>query len=370
MIARRLAGAVIVLALAAAAGCSRNDAAPKPAPAAVPVVTAIAEMKPAPLTVAAVGNVAPYRSVAVKSRIDGQIVAVHFHDGDEVRDGQLLFELDSRALQAQVAQLEASVARNEALVDNANSQEQRYRDLKKQGFISAEAYTQAQTSAQAAQAALREQQAALKNARIELGYTRIRSPLSGRAGRVLIQNGNVVKANDTTPLVVINQLEPAYIDFSVPESLLGKVRDAVARGKLAALARAPGGGTELAKGDVTFVDNAVDEQTGTIRLRATFSNRDHALWPGQYVEVDIVFDPNATALVIPAAAVQNGPDGQYVWIVNASSRAELRPVKIERTQNGQAIVAGGLKAGDTVVVSGQVRLVPDTAVEAKPAPPA
>lgn len=362
-------------ALAAAAfalsvtGCSPNDAAQesgksKAAPG-VPVVTAQVVRKPMPLKLQAIGNVEAYTSVAVKSRMDGQIIAVRFQDGQDVRAGQLLFELDPRALEAQVKQLEANVVRDKVIVANDQAKERRYNDLLDKGFISADAYNQIKTDLDAAQANVEANQAALEAARVQLSYTRISAPIGGRAGKIMIQLGNVVKASDTVALVTINAVVPIYVSFAVPEQYLPEIRRFMAKAPLAVHASPAGDASTQTNGQLTFIDNAVDAQTGTIRLRATFPNKDHVLWPGQFASVTLTLSEQPDAVVIPSQALQNGPKGQYVYVIQPDQSAEMRSVTVDRTDGLEVVIASGLQAGETVVTSGQIRLTPGAKVAPK-----
>jgi len=369
MIPVSLARAGLVLALSICAGCSEKDATQaggKPrAASAVPVTTAPVVRKTMPVKLQAIGNVEASTTVAVKSRMDGQINAVHLSDGHDVAQGQLLFELDARALEAQVRQMQAAVQRDRALVANQEAKEKRYAELLQQGFISPDAYNQIRTDLDAARATAAADEAALESARVQLSYTRIVSPISGRAGKVMIQLGNVVKANDTTPLVTINAVTPIYVSFAVPEQHLPTIRAFLAKGPLSVRA-VPAGDTHAeSEGNLTFIDNAVDQQTGTIRLRATFANRDNRLWPGQFANVTLTLDRQDNALVIPADALQNGPKGPFVYVVTADSSAEMRSVKVDRTDGPDAVIADGLRDGETVVTSGQIRLTPGAKVQPK-----
>jgi membrane fusion protein, multidrug efflux system len=363
---RSWALAILTLAiLSAACTDSKSAADKKAAPPAAPVTVTKAQRLTVPLTVTTIGNVEPIESVAVKSRIDGQIVAVHVRDGEEVRKGQLLFELDARYLEAQLKQLEAQEARDRALLANAKSLEQRYNDLESKGFVSQEALTQARTGREAAEATVAADRAAVDTARVQLSYARISAQIGGRAGRINFQVGNNVKANDTQPLLVINQVAPIYVSFAVPERYLHLIRGAGADRQLPVVARQEGAGAPPVSGRLTFIDNSVDLQTGTIRLRATFANADRQLWPGQFVTTTLTLKEQAEALVVPSQAIQNGPNGPYVYVVKADQTAELRPVAVERTEGGSAVLAKGVEAGELVVISGQLRVTPGGKVAAK-----
>jgi multidrug efflux system membrane fusion protein len=359
--------AILAIALA---GCSRSDApaSQKAEAPGVPVTTAAAVAKTMPVRVRAVGNVEPYVTVAVKARVDGQITAVHFREGDEVRQGQDLFEIDSRPFQAALHQAQAALVRDRALLANARTTEGRNKDLLAQKFITQEIYDQARTNAETAAAAVQSDEAASENARLQLEYCRIRSPITGYAGKIMIQQGNLVKANDANPLVVLNQVVPVLASFAVPEQYLDEIRARQRQGALAAEAVSNDASAKPVTGEVSFVDNAADVSTGTIRLRARFANRDKSLWPGQFVNVTLTLREQAGAIVVPASTIQNGPDGQYVFRVKPDQTVEQVPVKVDRTDGDETVVAQGLAAGDRVVTTGQLRLTKGAKIaDAEPA---
>jgi multidrug efflux system membrane fusion protein len=351
-------GAVLLAALATPSCNDSKSADKKAGPPPAPVTVTTVERATVPVSITAIGNVEPIQTVAIKSRIDGEIVAVHVRDGQDVAKGQLLLELDDRYLQAQLKQLEAAEARDRALLANAQSLEERYKDLLAKGFISQEAYTQAKTSRDAAEATVAASHAAVETARVQLSYTKVRSPISGRTGKVILPVGNNVKANDAAALVVINQLAPIQVGFAVPDRYLNDIRTFSAKGALPVRATPQGAQGVEAVGRLTFIDNAVDPQTGTIRLGATFANTDRQLWPGQFVAAKMTLQEQPNVVVVPSLAIQNGPKGQYVYVVKADSTVELREVVVERTEGEQAVVAKGLEAGETVVTTGQLRVVP------------
>lgn len=358
-----LVGFCLVTALLA--GCSGGQAdAPRQAAAApgVPVTVATVESKTMPLRLQAVGNGEAYGTVAIKALVDGQIDKALFTEGQDVRAGAVLFQLDPRPLRAQLAQAEAKLAGDQAQLRNAQAKDRRYQDLLARKFVSAEFYAQVRTDLDAAEANLQADQAAVDNARVQLEYTTIRAPLAGRTGKILLQPGNLVKANDTNALVVINQITPIYVSFAVPEQHLDAIRRALAQGPLAVSAAPPQGEGAAATGRLAFIDNAVDTSTGTIRLRAVFDNGDKALWPGEFLNVTLTLREQADALVVPTAAVQSGPRGQYVFVVPEDLKVALREVTVDRIEGDEIVIARGLAAGDRVVVSGQLRLVPGTAV--------
>ncbi len=364
----RHAVSIIALSASLLGGCSDDQAsaagAGKTANAgqqSVPVVVVDVQRKTVPISVEGIGNVEAIASVAVKSRIDGQIVKVAFKDGDDVRPGQLLFEIDRRPALAQLRQAEAKLASDQALLARARAQDERYQDLLAQRFISADGYLQYKTSLDSALATVEADRAAVDAARLQLEYCSIRAPIVGRAGRIMIQQGNLVKAHDVNPRVVINQLAPIFVNFALPEQYLTQLRSAGAAVVNVIAADARGQPLQVS-GTLAFVDNAVDPASGTVRLRAIVANRDAGLWPGQFVRAVLALGEQADALVVPADAVQTGPKGSYVFVVDGDGKAQLRDVTIERTAGTEAVVGSGLATGERVVVDGQSRLLPGSPV--------
>ncbi len=341
-----------------------SRAQPQKAPPAVPVTTAPVTLKTVPMRVYAIGNVESYTTVTVKARVDGQIVSVHFKEGDEVRQGAVLFEIDPRPFAAALRQAQANLLKDRALLDRANDQEKRYKDLLAKNFISSDAYEQVRTNAETAKATVAADEAAIESAKLSLDYCTIRSPITGYAGRIQIQQGNLVKANDVNPLVTINQVVPISVSFSVPEQNLNEIRRYQADGELKVEVRPAGAARPPIIGKLSFIDNAADTTTGTIRLKAEFANTDKTLWPGQFVNVVLTLHEQKDALVTPAAALQNGPNGQYVFVVKPDQTVELRDVKVTRTEGDDAVLASGLSPGETVVTVGQLRLAPGMRVAA------
>src|SRR5712691_6375872 len=331
-------------------------------PPAIPVSVAQVAQEVVPFRLQAIGNVEAYSTVAVKARVDGQIVEVGFKEGEEARKGQVLFKIDPRPFEAALRQAEANALRDAAA---------RYQELLDKNFVSKEAYAQILTFALIAEATAKASQAALDNANLNLEYCNIRAPIEGYAGKIQIQMGNLVRANDVNSLVVINQVRPIYVNFSVPEQRLAEVREHMASRHLAVQALAPGSDHAAASGTLIFVDNAVDPSTGTIRMRARFPNKENLLWPGQFVNVSVRLFEQADAIIIPSKAVQTGPEGQYVYVVGEDMVADVRKITVERIDGERAIVASGLAKGEQVVTQGQLRLGPKTRVQiGKPAPEA
>lgn len=340
--------------------CSRDQAPHVPPPAPVTVVKA--ETRDMPLLASAIGSVEPINSVAVKSLIDGQILESLVKDGDDVRENQLLFRIDPRPAEAALKQAQAAQAKDEATLAQARSQVKRNEAIAAKGYISADQMEQFRTNMDAAAASVKVDQANVAAAKVTLGYTEIHSPLAGRIGRILIQPGNLVKANDTNPLVVINQIEPIYVSFALPGVELGPVLVAQRAAPLAVEATVAGVANPV-EGKVAFVDNAVDTTTGTVKLRAEFGNPEHLLWPGQLVSVSLTLGHDRNAIVLPDRAVQNGPDGTYVFVVKPDQHAEQRKVTVKRMVDNQAVIASGLAAGETVVLDGQSRVENGAAVK-------
>jgi multidrug efflux system membrane fusion protein len=252
------------------------------------------------------------------------------------------------------------MARDEAQARNASAQAARYADLVKKDFVTREEYDRVTAAAASARATVAADRAVVENARVQLSYTEIRSPMNGRTGSLMVHAGNLVRANDTTPLVVINQISPIRVTFSVPQENLG----AIGAGRsLSVKATAPQG--REAQGTLSFIDNAVNQSTGTVTLKATFANSDRALWPGQFVNVSVALSNRAGAFVIPTRAVQSGQRGTYVYVVKSDQQVEMRPIKVERDIAQETIVASGLTAGETVVTDGQLRLTPKSKVSVK-----
>jgi membrane fusion protein, multidrug efflux system len=323
----------------------------------VPVVVAKAVEKTMPVQLEAIGNVLPYATVLVRSRVGGELVGVHFQEGEEVNAGDLLFTIDPRPYEAQVRQAEANLARNRALLQAARKQADRYGAVVKKGYVSEDQHDQIASNAAALEASVRAGEAALDTARLDLKYCSIRAPVSGVTGQLKVNRGNLVKASDNdNPLVVINQIRPIYVVFSVPERNLPELRRHLAARKMEAAITVPGEEQHLVQGELKFLDNSVDQTTGTILLRATFENYQRSLWPGQFVNVVVTLANQEGVVVIPSQAVQTGQKGQYVYILGADSVAEYRPVVISRAVAGETVITQGVSAGDLVITDGQLRL--------------
>jgi len=338
----------------------------------VPVTVGAVVQKTVPVVVKTIGNVEAYTSVSVKARVSGELQRVHFDEGQEVKEGDLLFTIDPRPYEAVLKEAQAKLARDRALLKKAQDDARRYGRLIKDDLISREQYDQIMANAQALAATVQADAAAVEHARLQVGYCFIHAPVSGRTGSILINQGNLIKAEDEkNPIVVIHQIQPIYVSFSVPEKYFPAIKAAKDLGNLPVAAIIAGDEPHPLQGMLTFIDNQVDPTTGTVRLKGTFKNSEKRLWPGQFVEVSLELASQPHALVIPAQAVQTGQGEQYVYVVKPDQTVDYRTVKVERVMDGEAVVQKGLAAGEQVVTDGQLRLVPGARVEikAEPRPP-
>ena len=354
-----LHSAFVVLLLAACSGAKQ-----KPPEERIPVTVAVAQQKDIPLQIRAIGSVQPLATVAVRALVGGQLMNVWFREGDDVARGQRLFTIDPRPYQAALAQAQANLARDEAELRNSQSQAARYGDLVKKDYVTKEEYDKMIAGAEGARAVVAADRAAVETARLQLSYCDLRSPMAGRTGSLMVHPGNIVHANDTNPLVIINQINPVYVQFAIPEAQLGELR---ARGmsNVPVTVMPQGGGAAIATGRLSFIDNNVDVTTGTITLKALFDNASRALWPGQYVTVAVTLQDRPNSVVVPSQAVQVGQRGQYVYVVKEDRSVEMRPVKVGEAVNQQSIIESGVAPGETVVTDGQLRLTPKSKVDVK-----
>lgn len=372
----------------------------------VPVLVAVAEQADVPVELRALGSVESIQSSPIRPQITGTVTEVAFREGEMVRAGQVLFRLDRRPLEATLRQFQANLARDEAQVrsaeaqaqstaaqvrnaeaqlKNAESQARRYEDLVAKDLVAREQYDQRATNLAAAHAALDAARAAalasraaldvgraaadatkatIENAKLQLDYTVITAPVSGQAGSLLADRGDLVKANDAT-LVVVNQIQPMLVRFTVPEARLPEVQRYRAAGTLKVRVTPAGAGAQPREGRLVFLDNAVDKTTGTIALKAEFDNADHALWPGQFIDVSLVLTTLEKVVVVPSQAVQTGQQGDYVWVVDTAGAAAVRPVTPGAALAGRTVIEKGIAVGETVVIDGQLRLTPGATVVRK-----
>lgn len=303
-----------------------------------------------------VGNVKASASVSVVARVTGEIVKVHFTEGQDVQEGQTLISLDDRPFVAQLREKEALLAKSRAQLVKARDDMRRYAELVKNGYVSREAYEAAATEAAALKGTVQSDAAAVDSAALQVSYCTLTAPISGRVGSLSVDRGNMVRENAETPLLTIHTITPCYVTFSVPEHNLSTIFERLAEGPVEVSATPQGGEPE--KGALTLVENEVDTRTGTIRLRATFANENRRLWPGQFVNVRLPLGTEKNALVLPAIAVQSGRDGTYVYRIGADNKAEPVPVRVLFEFDGRCAVDAKLEAGDRIVVDGMIRLAP------------
>jgi len=378
-ISRLVFGVVLSAAMAAGSACSRGEAeAQRPAApgggrggggnAPVPVTIAQVVQKSMPITIQGIGTVIAASTVAVHAQITGELTSVQFKEGDDVTEGQVLITLDKRPLEAALAQARAQYDKDKAQADNARAQAARYQDLLQRGIATREQVDQMKTQAAALDATVASDQATIENAKVQLEYATITAPMTGRTGLLQVHPGNLVRANDTQPIVTINKITPVYVSFSIPEAQLPALKRYMAQsGTLPVTAIPPTDSGKPSAGRVNFIDNAVDSTTGTIKVKGTFPNDDRRLWPGQFVNVTVTLTQDPGAIVVPSAAVQNSQSGQYVYVVKPDKTTEMRTVKVARLAGDDTVIESGVKGGETVVTDGFLRLVPGSRVSIKSA---
>ncbi len=359
---RPLRFTVAVASVAALLACGTKAAPPAPP---VPVTVAPAEQRTVPLVLQANGTVEPMQTVAIQPQVGGIIRRILFKEGDDVKEGQPLFEIDPRSYRATFNQAQAVLARDRAQLANADQDVTRYQTLVAKDYVTAQQFEQVKTTAAALQATLASDQAAAEQAHLNLQYATIRSPISGRAGSLQVRAGNLAKVGSPTPLVTINQIHPILVRFAVPAASLTRIRQ-YASGTLPVSAHPASSPGTVSTGTLSFVDNAVDTTTGTILLKGAFENKDSALWPGEFVTASLQLFLQQNAIVVPTQAVVEGQQGTFVFVINADTTATQRTVTVDRTAGDLTIVSQGIKAGDRVVTDGQLRLNTGTKVEIKP----
>ena len=324
----------------------------------VPVLVAKAIRKTVAEQLHAIGRVEAYSTVQVKAQINGQVMQVHFKEGQDVGKGDLLFTIDPRPFQAALNQAEADLNRDKAQKIQLGNDFSRYETLLKEGVGSRQQYDEAKSKYEAIAATVAADEANVQTARLNLEYTSITSPIDGRTGNLILHEGNLVKANADTAMVVINQVRPVYVDFALPEQNLATVRSSMSAHPLGVDVVAPGDKKTIVRGKLSFVDNTVDPTTGTIQLKGLFDNQDKELWPGQFVDTYLTLSERPNAVLVPSQAVQTGADGSYVFVVGPKMKADMRRVAVGDTIEGDTVIESGLKSGETVVTDGQLRLIP------------
>jgi multidrug efflux system membrane fusion protein len=353
-----------VLAVLFLTACTPEKEKPKAKPV-MPVKVAIAERKTVPVQIRVIGNVEAYNTVSIKAQVNGMLEKVLFSEGQDVKKGQLLFTIDKRPFVASLNQARAAMARDIAQEKYAREQARRYGDLLKDGIVTQDQYDQLRSNADALAESVKADRAAVDNAAVQLSYCSIRSPIDGRTGNLAVQPGNLVKANDVPVLVTINQVNPIYVTFSVPEKNLAEIKKYMAAGNLKVEARVPNENGPAEEGELSFLDNAVDMTTGTIKIKGTFANSRRRLWPGQFVNVALTLTTIPDAVVVPTQAIQTGQEGQYLFVVKPDHTVESRQVSMGEALDGETVVLKGVNPGETVVTDGQLNLGPGSRVEIK-----
>ena len=367
----RTVGAIVMLGLASAGGIALylardSAAATRPAPTVlpVPVVADAVRSQDVPIYVTGIGTVQAFNTVTIRTRVDGQVDKVAFTEGQDVKVGDLLAQIDPRPFQAQLEQARAQKASHEAQLADAQIDLKRFSNLAKSGAATGQSVDTQKALVAQLEANVQADQAAIDNATVQLGYTTITAPIAGRTGLRLVDQGNIVHATDQTGLVVLTQIEPISLIFTLPEDALPDVAHAMAQSPLRVLAVSRDDKTELGDGTLALIDNQIDQTTGTIRLKATFPNKDHALWPGQFVNARLFLAVRHDGVTVPAAVVQRGPQGTFAYVIKPDSTVEMRPISVAQLRDGVALIDTGLRAGEQVVVDGQYKLRPGARVDA------
>jgi len=331
---------------------------------AVPVTVGSALEKTVPVQIRAIGNVEAYSTVSVKAQVEGELTIVHFKEGQEVKAGEMLFTIDPRPFEVQLKQAEANLAKDRAQLQNARRQVERYGSVATKGYVSQEQYDQISSNSDALDATMKADEAAVENAKLKLAYCFMKSPINGVVGGIKVNKGNLIKANDNDkPMVHINQVKPIYVSFSVPERYLPEIRDRMAKEKLEVVASIAGDAGRLVRGELAFIENAVDTNTGSIPLKASFANTDKTLWPGQFVKVTLTLATQPGAVVVPSQAIQSGQQGRYVFVVKDDFTVEYRPVELGEIIDGETVISQGVAPGERVVTDGQLRLAAGSLVQ-------
>src|SRR6202047_3559939 len=375
---RRAIGAAVVLALAAIVviwrlnvGTEVPVAAAQTGTPGVPVTAGTVAAQDVPVFLHGIGTVQAYNMVAIKSRVDGQIVKVDFKEGQDIKTGDPLLQIDPRPFQAALEQAQAAKQKDEAQLAGAQLDLDRYEKLIGAGWQTRQSYEQQKGAVGQLQASIKGDEAQINTAKLNLSYADIRSPIDGRLGARLVDKGNLVHANDNTPLVMITEIKPIFVTFTMPQDNLDDIRENQTKAPLAVYAYSGDGKKQLAEGKLTLIDNAIDQATGTIRLKARFENQDERLWPGQFVSLRVVLSTRQNIATVPSQTVQDGPDGHYAYVIKPDNTVERRAVEVASIQDGIAVVTKGLTPGERVVVDGQYRLTHGARVNpAAPSAPA
>jgi len=360
---RRAIGAVAVFVLTAIVviwrlglGTQAPPAAAQTSAPAIPVTVGTVAAQDVPVFLQGIGTVQAYNMVAIKSRVDGQIVKIDFREGQDVRAGDPLLQIDPRPYQAMLEQAQATKQKDEAQLVGAQADLERYAQLVPSGHQTRQSYDQQKAQVAQLQAAVKGDEAQINTAKLNLGYADIRSPIDGRLGAKLVDKGNLVRASDNAPLVTITEVKPIFVSFTLPQETLYEILENQKKAPLVVRAYGADGKKQLAEGKLTLIDNAIDQSTGTIRLKARFDNEEERLWPGAFVNTRLILSVRNGAATVPSQTVQEGPNGHYAYVIKPDDTVERRAVDVASIQDGIAVVTKGLSPGERVVVDGQYRL--------------
>jgi membrane fusion protein, multidrug efflux system len=372
MVRRAIGGAAVIVAAATLLiwwhgfGGNGPRATAQTPPPMVPVTAGVVTAQNVPVYLQGIGTVQAYNMVTVKTRVDGQIVQVNFKEGQEVKQGDPLFQIDPRPYQAALEQSQAAKQKDEAQLVGAKLDLDRYAKLLGTGYQTRQSYDEQTALVGQVEGAIKGDQAAIDNAQLNLGYSDIRSPIDGRTGARLVDKGNLVHASDNTALVTITEVKPIFVSFTLPQDTLDEIRQQQQQAPLAVRAYSSDGSKQLSEGKLTLIDNSIDQATGTIHLKARFDNLDERLWPGEFVSLRVILKTRPNVATVPAQTVQEGPDGNYAYIINPDNTVDRRAVEVAAIQDGIAVITKGLKAGERVVVDGQYRLTQGARVKILP----
>ena len=357
----------VIIAVLFQASCKKNSADQKAPPpqTAIPVMAATAVEKDVPVELRAIGNVEAYTTVSVKSQVGGYLEKINFIEGHDVKEGDLLFIIDPRIYEAELKQAKANLAKDIAQLENARLIFERDKILIKSGNVSQEEYDQASANAAVLANAVEADKALVENAKLQLSYCYIHAQITGRTGSILINKGNLIKANDTTPMVIINQIQPINVNFAVPAQYLNEIKKRMEQDKLSVEAGTLQGAGSVETGALTFIDNAVDSTTGTIRLKGTFDNKDKILWPGDFVNVVLKLSTRPRVVVVPSQAIVTVQNGKFVFVIKKDLTVEMRDITSDYEINGEVVIDKGLSSGEQVVTDGQLRLVTGSRISIK-----
>jgi membrane fusion protein, multidrug efflux system len=349
-----LAGTTLIWQLSVRPGLPQ--AAAQTAGQAIPVTAGTVAVEDVPVFLHGIGTVQAYNTVAIKSRVDGQIVKINFKEGEEIKEGDSLFQIDPRPFQAALDQAQSAKQKDEAQLAGAKLDLDRYEKLLGTGYQTRQSYDNQVALVAQLQAAIKGDEAQINTAKLNLGYSDIRSPIDGRLGAKLVDKGNLVHASDNTPLVMITELKPIFVSFTLPQETLDEVQEHNREAALVVRAYSGDGKKQLAEGKLTLIDNMIDQATGTIHLKARFDNEDERLWPGEFVSLRVVLSLRRDVATVPQQTVQQGPNGHYAYVIKPDNTVERRAVEVASIQDGIAVVTKGLTAGERIVVDGQYRL--------------